>query len=142
MAMSNHQPTVSVIFPTLNEAKNLPLVFSYLPLNMIHEVILVDGRSTDNTVEVAQQLLPSIKVIRELTPGKGAAMRAGYRAATGDILVVVDADGSNDPRELPRFVQALTEGADFVRAAASRRTAAPATCRAFASGATALSCAL
>jgi len=109
------RPTVSVIIPTLNEAQNLPLVLPYLPMNWIDEVILVDGRSTDNTVEVAKRLLPSIKIVREPSKGKGAALRAGYRASRGDILVVIDADGSNDPREVPRYITALLEGADFVK---------------------------
>ncbi|HUG33944.1 MAG TPA: glycosyltransferase family 2 protein, partial [Anaerolineales bacterium] len=109
------RPTVSVIIPTLNEAKNLPLVLPYLPMNWIDEVILVDGRSTDNTVEVAKQLLPSIKVMLEKRKGKGIAMRTGYESSFGDILVVLDADGSNDPREIPRYVTALLEGADFVK---------------------------
>ncbi|MHB8855356.1 MAG: glycosyltransferase [Bellilinea sp.] len=109
------RPRVSVIIPTLNEAKNLPLVLPYLPIAWIDEVILVDGRSTDNTVEVAHTLLPTIKVVMEHKKGKGAAMNAGYRAATGEILIVVDADGSNDPREIPRFVQALMMGADMVK---------------------------
>ena len=109
------RPRVSVIIPTLNEAKNLPLVLPYLPIAWIDEVILVDGRSTDNTVEVARTLLPTIKVVMEQKKGKGAAMNAGYRAATGEILIVVDADGSNDPREIPRFVQALMMGADMVK---------------------------
>lgn len=109
------RPRVSVIIPTLNEAKNLPLVLPYLPTAWIDEVILVDGRSTDNTVEVAHTLLPTIKVVMEQKKGKGAAMNAGYRAATGEILIVVDADGSNDPREIPRFVQALMMGADMVK---------------------------
>ncbi len=112
---SDSRPTVSVIVPTLNEAKNLPLVLPFLPKNWIDEVILVDGRSTDDTVEVAKRLLPSIKVVLEKGKGKGAAMNAGYRAATGDILIVIDADGSNDPREIPRYVTALLEGADFVK---------------------------
>lgn len=110
-----NRPTVSVIIPTLNEAKNLPLVLPYLPMNWIDEVILVDGRSTDNTVEVAKQLLPSIKVVLEKGKGKGIAMRAGYDASKGDILIVMDADGSNDPREIPRYITALLEGADFVK---------------------------
>jgi len=113
--MLHKRPTVSVIFPTLNEAKNLPLVFPYLPLDEIDEVLLVDGRSTDDTIEVARRLLPFIKVVLETAPGKGAALRAGYRAASGDIVICMDADGSHDPREIPRFIHALLEGADFVK---------------------------
>ncbi len=109
------RPSVSVIIPTLNEAKNLPLILPYIPMNWVDEIVLVDGRSTDNTVEVAKQLLPSIKVILEKEKGKGAAMNAGYQGSTGDILIVLDADGSNDPREIPRYVTALLEGADFVK---------------------------
>jgi glycosyltransferase involved in cell wall biosynthesis len=107
--------TVSLIIPTLDEAENLPLVFAYIPFDWVDEVILVDGRSNDNTVEVARSLLPEIKVVLETQPGKGAAMQAGYEAATGDILIVMDADGSNDPREIPRFIHALLQGADFAK---------------------------
>jgi len=113
--MLHKRPTVSVIFPTLNEARNLPLVFPYLPFDAIDEVILVDGRSTDDTVEVARRLLPFIKVVLEPTPGKGAALRAGYRAASGDIVICMDADGSHDPRQIPLFMRVLLEGADFVK---------------------------
>ncbi|MFN8427864.1 MAG: glycosyltransferase [Anaerolineales bacterium] len=109
------QPVVSVVIPTLNEAKNLPLILPFLPLNWIDEVVMVDGHSTDGTIEVAQRILPSIKIVREEIKGKGAALRAGYRAAKGDILIVIDADGSHDPREIPRYITALIEGADFVK---------------------------
>jgi CheY-like chemotaxis protein len=107
--------SVSVVIPTLNEAENLALILPYLPMEGIHEVILVDGHSDDGTVEAAKRLMPSIKIVREKTLGKGAALRAGYRAASGDIIVGMDADGSHDPREIPRIVRALLEGADFVK---------------------------
>ncbi len=109
------KPSVSVIIPTLNEARNLPLVLPFLPLDEIDEVILVDGHSVDGTAELARRLIPNIRVIFEPQPGKGLALRRGYEAASGDILIVLDADGSNDPREIPRFVRALMEGADFVK---------------------------
>ncbi len=113
--MQPKRPLVSVVIPTLNESSNLPLVLPFLPMSWIDEVILVDGRSTDHTVETALRLLPSIRVVLEPHLGKGAAMQAGFAAAGGDIIVTMDADGSNDPREIPRMLQALLEGADFVK---------------------------
>ena len=109
------RPTVSLVIPTLNEAENLPLILPYIPMELIDEVILVDGRSTDGTVDVSRQIMPSIKLVIEEKPGKGAALAAGYKASSGDIIIVMDADGSNDPREIPRFINALREGADFAK---------------------------
>ncbi len=111
----NVRPTVSLVIPTLNEAKNLPYILPNIPMDVIDEVILVDGRSTDGTVDVSRQIMPSIKLVMENKPGKGAALAAGYKASSGDIIIVMDADGSNDPREIPRFIHALREGADFVK---------------------------
>jgi hypothetical protein len=103
---------ITVVIPTLNEAENLPLVLCRIP-SWIDEVILVDGLSTDDTIAVARQHMPNIRVILESTPGKGAALRAGFRAATGHIVVMLDADGSTDPAEIPVFVGALLGGADI-----------------------------
>jgi Glycosyl transferase family 2 len=108
------QARVSVVIPTLNEARNLPLVLPHIPLD-VHEVILVDGASVDDTIEVARSLLPSIRIVIETERGKGAALCAGFRAAEGDIIVMLDADGSTDPTEIPRFVDALVRGADFAK---------------------------
>lgn len=108
------QPTVSVVIPTLNEAENLPLVLPRLGPN-IHEVIIVDGRSQDGTLEVAHRLYPSVRALTQAGSGKGDALRVGFAAATGDIIVMLDADGSTDPVEIPAFVGALVSGADFAK---------------------------
>jgi glycosyltransferase involved in cell wall biosynthesis len=105
---------VSVVIPTLNEAENLPHVLPHVP-TWLDEVIIVDGRSTDGTVALAQELLPEAKIVYERKRGKGAALRAGFAAATGDILVMMDADGSMDPSEIGLFVRHLRSGADFVK---------------------------
>src|SRR5690242_9176997 len=81
---------VSVIIPTLNEAKNLRYVLPYIP-EWVHEVIIVDGHSTDNTVEVAQTLYPNVTIVNAEKRGKGAALRAGFAAVTGDAIVMLDA---------------------------------------------------
>ncbi len=113
-ALPTGTPKVSVIVPTLNEAANLPIVFGMLPEGL-HEVIVVDGRSTDDTIEVARRLRPDVRIVLEERPGKGHALAAGFAAATGDILVMLDADGSADPAEIERYIQPLLEGADFAK---------------------------
>jgi glycosyltransferase involved in cell wall biosynthesis len=107
-------PTVSVIIPARNEAYNLPHVFSSLP-HWVDEVILVDGHSTDETVAVTQLFWPKAKIIAQSGRGKGDALLAGFAAATGEIIVMIDADGSNDGAEIVQFVGALVAGADFAK---------------------------
>ena len=107
-------PAVSVVIPARNEAANLPAVIARLPKN-IFEVILIDGHSTDRTVEVARELLPDIRVLHQRGRGKGDALAMGFDAVRGDIIVMLDADGSADATEIPRFVAALLAGADFVK---------------------------
>ena len=81
----------------------------------VHEVILVDGNSRDATVETARRVRPDIKVVHQHGRGKGAALRSGFAAVTGNLIVMLDADGSADPAEIPRFVNALENGADFAK---------------------------
>jgi len=107
-------PTVSVVIPARNEERNLPYVFARLPRD-VDEVILVDGGSGDRTVERARELWPSIRIVRQTRAGKGNALVCGFAAATGDIIVMIDADGSTDPAELPNFVDPLRAGADFAK---------------------------
>jgi len=108
------EPTVSVVIPAKNEALNLPHVFAALDPDF-YEVILVDGNSTDDTVEVARRLRHDVIVIGQSRKGKGNALACGFEAASGDIIVMLDADGSTDPAEIPRFVTAIKEGADFAK---------------------------
>ncbi|TAM71139.1 MAG: glycosyltransferase family 2 protein [Microbacteriaceae bacterium] len=107
-------PSVSVVIPTLNEARNLPWVIRRIP-DYVDEVVLVDGRSSDHTADVARALRPDVVVVTELHPGKGAAIRAGFSEASGEILVMLDADGSMDPQEIGWFVSPLQYDFDFVK---------------------------
>jgi glycosyltransferase involved in cell wall biosynthesis len=107
-------PKVSVVIPALNEERNIPYVFSRIPEG-VHEVILVDGQSVDRTVEVAHQLRPDACVVSQTRRGKGNALACGFEAAKGDVIAMIDADGSADPAEIPRFVAALLDGADFAK---------------------------
>jgi glycosyltransferase involved in cell wall biosynthesis len=107
-------PKVSIVIPAMNEEANIPYVFKRIPEDT-YEVILVDGRSVDNTVEAARKLRPDLTVVSQTRRGKGNALACGFEAATGDVIAVVDADGSADPAEIPRFVSALVDGADFAK---------------------------
>jgi glycosyltransferase involved in cell wall biosynthesis len=107
-------PLVSVVIPTLNEARNLPHVFAGIPQD-VHEVIVVDGHSGDDTLAVARRLRPDARIVMQTRTGKGNALACGFAAATGDVIAMIDADGSNDPAEIPRFVAALLAGADFAK---------------------------
>lgn len=107
-------PRVSVVIPALNEARNLPHVFARIPAGY-HEVIVVDGHSVDDTVAVAVALRPDVRIVKQTRRGKGNALACGFEAATGDVIVMIDADGSADPAEIPRFVAALLDGADLAK---------------------------
>jgi glycosyltransferase involved in cell wall biosynthesis len=105
---------VSIVIPARNEARNLPHVLQALPPGL-HEVIVVDGHSTDDTIEVARRIRPDVKIVQQTRRGKGNALACGFAALTGDMVVLLDGDGSADPGEIPAFVAALEAGADFAK---------------------------
>lgn len=106
-------PTVTVVIPTRNEARNLPYVAKRMP--PVDQIVVVDGASVDNTIEVARQLWPDALIINQSRRGKGNALACAFEVSTCDIVVMIDADGSTDPAEIPDFVAALESGADFAK---------------------------
>jgi glycosyltransferase involved in cell wall biosynthesis len=113
VARNTADPRISIVVPALNEALNLSVVLPQLP--RVHEVILVDGGSVDGTVMAARRALPEIITVLQSRKGKGNALAAGFARVTGDIVIMFDADGSADPAEIVRFVEALKAGADFAK---------------------------
>jgi len=110
-------PRVSIVVPALNEAENIPLVLPRIPGE--YEIVLVDGGSTDGTIEAARACRPDARIISQQRRGKGEAIECGVAAATGDIIVTLDSDGSQRPEEIGLFVAALVDGADFVKGSRS-----------------------
>lgn len=98
----------------MNEAQNIPHVFERIPEG-IHELILVDGHSSDDTISVARAHWAGLRVVEQTRRGKGNALACGFSVATGEVLVMMDADGSTDPCEIPAFVAALLDGADVAK---------------------------
>ncbi len=114
-------PTVSVVVPVRNEEGNIPAIFSGIPeMGGGTEIIFVEGHSQDGTyaaVEKEMKLHPNRKclLLRQSGRGKGDAVRMGFAQATGDILMIFDADLTVPPEDLPRFYEVIRSGkADFV----------------------------
>lgn len=107
-------PTVSLVIPVRNEARNIGWVLEQVT-DEATEIIIVDGDSTDVTIVTARRSRPDIRVVPQQGPGKGSALRTGFLAATGDIIIMMDADGSMSPGEIPHYVHFLANGYDFVK---------------------------
>lgn len=107
-------PRVSLIIPTLNEAANLPYVLPRIP-SWVQEVLVIDARSTDDTADVARELRSDVRVVYQDGIGKGKALKLGFENSSGDIVIVLDADGSTRPEEIPNFMEQLLSGYDFVK---------------------------
>lgn len=105
--------TVSVVIPTLNEAGNIGTVLRQL--RSFEDIVLVDGFSADGTIEIALTVRPDITALQRRPRGKGDALRAGFAAASGDVIVIMDADGSMDPGEVGVFMSVMELGFDLVK---------------------------
>ncbi|MDG5485716.1 glycosyltransferase family 2 protein [Mycolicibacterium gadium] len=106
--------SVSLVIPVRNEARNIAWVLEQIA-DDVDEIILVDGESTDATLITARSYRPDVKVVAQEGTGKGSALRTGFLAATGDVIVMMDADGSMSPQEIRHYVHFLANGYDFVK---------------------------
>jgi glycosyltransferase involved in cell wall biosynthesis len=111
---TSERPTVSVIVPARNEAGNIPAILHRVPDMgpQRTEIVFVEGHSTDDTYDAIEQAIAAnpqrdCKLLRQTGKGKGDAVRAGFAAASGEILMILDADLTVPPEDLPRFYEAL-----------------------------------
>nr|WP_035717240.1 MULTISPECIES: glycosyltransferase family 2 protein [Gordonia] len=114
LAPGTPRPKVSVIVPAMNEARNLPHVAARMPPD-VDEIVVVDGHSVDDTVAVGRALWPDGIHVTQSRKGKGNALACGFAASSGEIIVMIDADGSTDPQEISRYVSTLVDGADYAK---------------------------
>lgn len=112
--VSSGYPKITVLVCTLDEEPNLPHFLPRIP-GWVNEVLLVDGHSSDRTVEVARKLRPDIRVLYQPGRGKGDALKYGVEHAAGSIIVTLDADGQTDPEDTPRFIEPLLNGYDLAK---------------------------
>jgi glycosyltransferase involved in cell wall biosynthesis len=108
------KPTITALICTLNEEKNLPHVLPRIP-KIVNEILIIDGHSKDKTVEIAKSLCPDVRILYQPGKGKGDALRFGIEQSKGDIIVMLDADGSMEPAEIESFIQPLLNGFDYVK---------------------------
>jgi glycosyltransferase involved in cell wall biosynthesis/anti-sigma regulatory factor (Ser/Thr protein kinase) len=107
------QPRVTVVVPAKDEAANILEILPYL--SGFFEVVVVVREDDYASAEAARTALPSARIVYQTRKGKGNALACGFEQTNGDVIVTFDIDGSADPHEIPRFVEALTRGADLAK---------------------------
>ena len=111
--------SVSLIIPAMNESATLTSIIDSIP-TYVDEIIVIDGRSKDNTFEIASNHPRVNKVLRQRSRGKGAALSLGFAMATCDLVAIIDADGSMDPAELKDFLNMFPQ-AEIVKGSRSKK---------------------
>ena len=111
--------SVSLIIPAMNESATLTSIIDSVP-TYVDEIIVIDGRSKDNTFEIASNHPRVNKVIRQRSRGKGAALSLGFAMATCDLVAIIDADGSMNPAELKDFLNMFPQ-AEIVKGSRSKK---------------------
>lgn len=111
--------TVSLIIPAMNESATLTSIIDSVP-TYVDEIIVIDGRSKDDTFEIASNHPRVNKVLRQRSRGKGAALSLGFALATCDLVAIIDADGSMDPAELQNFLNMFPQ-AEIVKGSRSKK---------------------
>ena len=112
----NRESSVSVVVPARNEAGNIATILERVPeMGLGTELIFVEGHSKDNTYEAIQREIAKrpnrcVKVLRQSGKGKGDAVRLGFAESSGDVLMILDADLTVPPEDLPRFYEAWRSG--------------------------------
>jgi glycosyltransferase involved in cell wall biosynthesis len=113
---SFRKPSVTVVIPARNEAGNIEDIMRRVPdMGTETELVFVEGHSTDDTLTAIEKAIRKYsfrkcRVLRQTGKGKGDAVRLGFEAATGDVLMILDADMTVPPEDLPRFCDALVGG--------------------------------
>lgn len=114
---------ISLVLPTYNEEESIPLLYETIKpimeaMNRSYEIIFIDDGSTDNTISLLHQLRKqdrTLKIIKfRRNYGQTPAMSAGFDYAQGDIIIPMDADLQNDPKDIPRLIAKMEEGYDIV----------------------------
>jgi glycosyltransferase involved in cell wall biosynthesis len=129
-APSAHGIAVSVLMPAYNEAPNLveivPRTLRVLAsITPLHELLLIDDGSQDETVALMTELgkhHPELRLLRlRRNFGKSTALQAGFDHARGEVIVLMDADGQDQPEEIPKLLQALDDGVELATGRRARR---------------------